>query len=102
MSDDSNRRRTTLICLLLVLATLAVYWQVGSHEFTNYDDPDYVTENRLVQKGLTWEGFLWAFNNSFAWHPLTWLSHMVDWQLFGLNPGAHHLMSVLFHIANSL
>jgi tetratricopeptide (TPR) repeat protein len=68
----------------------------------NYDDQDYVTENSVVQKGLTWTGIKWAFTTGHAsnWHPITWLSHMVDCELFGLNPGAHHLVNVLFHTAN--
>ena len=96
-----------LICLLLVLAILAVYWQVGSHEFINFDDPLYVTKNYHVQKGITLESIKWAF--SFAhhadriyWHPITWLSHMLDCELFGLNAGMQHLTSVLFHILNTL
>jgi tetratricopeptide (TPR) repeat protein len=70
--------------------------------FVNYDDQDYVTENSVVQKGLTWTGIKWAFTTGHAsnWHPLTWLSHMADCELFGLNPGAHHLVNVLFHTAN--
>src|SRR5262249_34057562 len=80
----------------------AVYGQVGGFEFTNYDDPDYASANRVVQQGLTLAGFKWAFTNPFAWHPLTWFSHMLDCQLFGVNSGWSHLMNVLWHIANTL
>ena len=97
-------RIDVFVCLLLVLLILAVYWQVTHHEFINFDDDVYVTDNRKVQAGLTLEGLKFAF--SFAertyWHPLTWLSHMLDCQLFGLNAGLHHLMNLIFHIANSL
>jgi protein O-mannosyl-transferase len=96
--------RLRLIGLLLALITLVVYLPVGSHGFIGYDDDDYITNNPIVQKGLTWVGIKWAFTTWFAsnWHPLTWISHMLDCQLFGLNPGAQHLVNVLFHIANSL
>ena len=69
----------------------------------DYDDDDYVTDNPVVQRGLTWTGIQWAFTTGRAsnWHPVTWLSHMTDCELFGLNPGAHHLVNVLFHTANA-
>ena len=94
--------RPRLIGLLLVLITLLVYLPASRDGFVNYDDQDYVTENSVVQKGLTWTGIKWAFTTGHAsnWHPLTWLSHMADCELFGLNPGAHHLVNVLFHTAN--
>jgi Flp pilus assembly protein TadD len=77
---------------------------VRHHEFLNFDDNDYVTENRHVQAGWTMENLAWAFSSSLHhhWHPLTWLSHMTDCQFFGLNPGWHHLSSVFFHMANTL
>ena len=100
----SRYRSEIIICLFLIMTTLAVYWQVGNHEFVNYDDDDYVTENRQVRAGCTIEGVTWAFTTKFHghWHPLTWLSHMTDCQLFGLNPGRHHLTSLFLHIANTL
>jgi tetratricopeptide (TPR) repeat protein len=90
--------------LLLALVTLLAYLPASRDGFVNYDDQDYVTENSVVQKGLTWTGIKWAFTTSHAsnWHPLTWLSHMADCELFGLNPGAHHLVNVLFHAANAV
>jgi len=94
--------RPRLIGLLLALITLLAYLPASRDGFVNYDDQDYVTENSAVQKGLTWTGIQWAFTTGHAsnWHPLTWLSHMADCELFGLNPGAHHLVNVLFHTAN--
>ena len=94
------------VALGLALITLALYWPVRQHAFINYDDPLYVTENPHVQEGLTPAGLRWAFLNLHGehtyWHPLTWVSHMLDCQLFGLNAGAHHLVSVAFHIVNVL
>jgi hypothetical protein len=94
------------VYILLALSILAVYAPVLRHDFINYDDPDYVTQNLVVQSGLTPQGLKWAFFNLHGehtyWHPVTWISHMLDVQLFGLNPGAHHAVNVLFHAANSL
>jgi Flp pilus assembly protein TadD len=94
--------RPRIVCVLLALVTLLVYLPVRHYAFVDYDDPVYVTDNPIVQAGLTWSGFQWAFTTGHAsnWHPLTWLSHMVDCQLFGLNAGAHHLVNVFFHAAN--
>src|SRR4051794_36611904 len=93
-----------LLCLALVLATCAVYFPVSRNEFVNYDDPDYVTSNPHVQAGLSWTNVVWAFTTGHAsnWHPLTWLSHMLDCQWFGLKPGAHHLVNLGFHVINTL
>jgi Flp pilus assembly protein TadD len=90
--------------LLLAVVTFAVYWQVGSHQFVNYDDGKYILENPHIRKGLTGENVIWAFTSTYAsnWHPLTWLSHMLDVQLFGLNPGPHHLVNVLIHAVNTV
>jgi len=92
-----------LICLLLVLATSAVYWQVREFSFVNYDDDSYVTDNPHVRDGLTFENVAWAFTTGHAsnWLPMTWLSHMLDCQLYGLDPAGHHLTSVVLHILNS-
>lgn len=92
------------ISLFLVVAILAVFWQGKDHNFVNFDDDLYVTANPHVQAGLTVDGVLWAFTTTHAsnWHPLTWLSHMVDCHLFGLNPGGHHFTNLLLHIANTL
>src|ERR1035438_7647485 len=95
--------RPRLIAARLALATLLVFAPVGSFQFVNYDDPDYVTGNPVVQAGLTLAGIQWAFTTGCAnnWHPLTWLSHMADCELFQLHAGAHHFVNVLFHAANT-
>ena len=97
-------RPSVWISALLLVATVCIYWPVGHHEFVNFDDPDYVTENPHTQAGLTWGSVRWAFTESHSsnWHPLTWMSHMLDCQLFGLNPSGHHLMNLGFHTANVL
>ncbi|HEY1717934.1 MAG TPA: tetratricopeptide repeat protein [Verrucomicrobiae bacterium] len=94
--------RPRIIGLLLVLLTLLVYLPVTRNSFVAYDDGEYVTENRIVQNGLTWAGIKWAFTTFHAsnWHPLTWISHMMDCQLFGLNAGMHHFVNALFHAVN--
>ena len=99
-----NYRRQLLICLFLTLTVLAAFWQVKHCDFIIFDDEEYITENSHIQNGITLEGARWAFMTSRAanWHPLTWLSHMLDCQLFGLKPGWHHLTNVFFHIANTV
>ncbi len=99
-----HRRWKIIACLFLVVATLAVYAEVKNHQFVNYDDVLFVTDNPTVQGGLTLHGLIGAFTSACAglWLPLTMLSHMLDCQLFGLHPGGHHLTSLLFHIANTL
>jgi tetratricopeptide (TPR) repeat protein len=93
----------TRAALLLAVITLLAYLPVLQNGFVNYDDPDYVTENPVVQNGLTFAGIRWAFTGWHAsnWHPLTWLSHMADCGLFRLNPAGHHFVNVLFHSANT-
>jgi Flp pilus assembly protein TadD len=95
--------RGAAIPVLLVGLTVALYWPVRHFGFINYDDPHYVSSNRRVREGLSWPGLVWAFRTGETanWHPLTWLSHMTDVSLFGINPGAHHLMSVLIHGLNA-
>ena len=97
-------RSEACIWLILITAVLLVYWQVGDHEFINYDDNVYITDNAQVQKGLTSKGIIWAFTTSHTgnWHPLTWISHMLDCELYGLNPRGHHLTNVLLHMANAI
>ena len=101
------KQRSTIclgLCLLLAAATFAVYGQTAHHEFVSFDDDLYITSNPHVLGGLTWANIRWAFTTGHAtnWHPLTWLSHMLDCQLFGANPGAHHLISVALHTANAV
>ena len=100
----SRKQLAFFLGAALVLATLAVFWPVRQCEFINYDDGDYVTENPRVQAGLTGENIQWAFSSKFAsnWHPMTWLSHMMDAQMYGLNPKGHHFTNLLLHTANVL
>ena len=90
--------------LVLILITLLAFWQVHNFGFINYDDSDYVYANPHVLNGLTGDGIIWAFttNQSANWHPLTWLSLMLDCQLFGANPGRMHLVNLILHLANTL
>jgi Flp pilus assembly protein TadD len=99
-----KNKQILIIYLFLTAALLMVFWQVNHCDFVNYDDTLYVTKNNYVQSGITTEGIRWAFTTGHAtnWHPLTWISHMLDVQLFGLNPRWHHLTNLLFHIANTL
>ncbi len=93
-----------LICFLLMIPTLAVYWQVRGFDFIYYDDAGYVFDNPPVRNGWTLNGLRWAFTTQHSrhWHPLTWLSHMTDVEIFGLDPGRHHLSNLIFHLANTL
>lgn len=90
--------------LLIAVATLSVYGQVIGHGFLSYDDPLYVKHNRVIQAGVSVEGVHWALTTGDIgnWHPLTWLSHMLDVTLFGMDPGMHHLANVIIHLANTL
>jgi Flp pilus assembly protein TadD len=91
-----------VMCILLILITLTVYWNVQNHDFVNVDDDLYITDNQEVREGLTKEGLIWAFsiNEIDYWRPLTWLSHMLDCQLYGLNPQGHHFNNLLLHATN--
>jgi len=93
-----------LVSLILAVSTAVVYQGVAHSDFISFDDPFYVTNNYHVKKGLSVEGFRWAFTEFYAsnWHPLTWLSHMLDVELFGLTPSGPHLVNLGFHIANTL
>ncbi len=99
-----RNRLVWLIGLVLVGVTLVVYSPMLTHSFLEYDDNVYVTGNPIVQRGLTVDGWTWAWTTLYFenWHPLTWLSHMLDCQLFGLSPAGHHLTNLLFHLANVL
>ena len=100
---NRSRYPVWLLAVLLMLGTLSAYWPATSHDFVNYDDPDFVTSNVHIQRGLTWDNVKWAFCNPVVgnWHPLTMLSHMLDCQMYGLNPWGHHLTNVLLHAANT-
>jgi tetratricopeptide (TPR) repeat protein len=93
-----QRWRVPAVCLVLAAITFAVFGQTAGFEFVNYDDNIYVYENPGVAPGLTLKGIVWAFScHACNWHPLTWLSHMLDCQLYGLHPGGHHFTNVLLH-----
>lgn len=100
----NGHRRTTFICVFLAGITLALYWPATNHDFVSYDDGIYIIDNPHVNTGLSSANVAWAFRTGYAgnWHPLTWLSHMLDVQLFGLRPGWHHLINLLFHAANTV
>lgn len=107
-TDKKNRKkfpREIIVGFLLVLSVFLIFSPVIHHDFVGYDDSEYVgDETPHVREGLTWKGMVWAFTTNHAdfWHPLTWLSIMLDWQLYGNNAGGHHLTSLIFHILNSL
>ena len=104
VSTTISRHLVAVAALLLIASTLLVYAPIKDHQFLNFDDSTYVTDNSWVKRGLTWQSVHWAMTTVEAafWHPLTWLSHMLDYQLFGLNPSGHHLTSLLLHLANVL
>ncbi|MEE9370392.1 MAG: tetratricopeptide repeat protein [Sedimentisphaerales bacterium] len=104
MNQTPNKLYILLIYLGLALATFIVFEPVRKNEFINYDDDEYITENPQVISGLTRKSIVWAFTTSHAnnWHPLTWLSHILDCHFFRLDPSWHHLTSLFFHIVNTL
>src|SRR5271170_4940389 len=91
--ESSQGKKILLVCLVLVLATVAAYWQVSRNGFINFDDPDYVSANPRVQSGLNAESIHWAFTAVYSsnWHPITWLSHMLDSQIYGAGPAGPHV-----------
>ena len=99
-----NKDNVILPALLLVLMSAVIYLQLAEHEFLNFDTYSYVSENPHVKNGITIDNIIWAFTSTYKsnWHPLTWLSHMLDVELFGLKAGAHHLVNLAFHIINVL
>lgn len=99
-----KRRLEIVICLFLVSVTLLIYFQVSGFEFVTYDDESYITKNPYIKAGFTRESIVWAFTSGYAanWHPLTWLSHMLDIELYGLNPMGHHWTNLQIHIVNSI
>jgi tetratricopeptide (TPR) repeat protein len=104
MERTVKKSHILLIYMGLALATFIAFEQVRLNDFVNYDDDKYVTENPLVKAGITRESVIQAFSRRYAaaWNPLAMLSHMLDYELFGLNPSWHHLMSLLFHVASTL
>lgn len=103
-ASESVQRQRLIACLLLVLATLAVYNPISRAPFLNFDDDYYILQNAHVRSGLNWNTVVWAFTTSEMsnWHPITWMSHALDVQLFGLNPTGHHYVNVLLHAFNAV
>jgi tetratricopeptide (TPR) repeat protein len=104
-SQNSTISKGVLFCVLFMSISIAiVFFQVSRHEFVNYDDHYYVTDNPIVKRGLTLEGIRWALQSTYAsnWHPVTWLSHMMDVQLFGVASGWHHIVNVILHLCNAM
>lgn len=104
MSDVKEKRRVAILGSMLSLLTPAIFWQLVHCDFVNFDDNLYVTDNIHVRAGLNWDTIRWAFTSTVAsnWHPLTWISHALDFQLYGLQPAGHHLTNLLFHTANAV
>src|ERR1039458_6953329 len=96
--------QVAVVCLVLALSTLLTFQGVRHNGFLTYDDMDYVGQNLDVHHGITIESIEWAFTTRRVsnWHPLTWISHMVDWSLYGNNPAGHHLTNLFLHTANAI
>ena len=104
MAFSREKKQTALIYFLLAAISIAAFWQVGRCDFLNYDDDEYVTRNAHIRDGLTMNTIRWAFTSGYGanWHPLTWISHIIDVQLFGLDPHWSHLVNLLIHTVNTL
>ena len=104
VTDAVSKKHILFTALTLVVITAAAYISVGNHDFINFDDDIYVTDNRTIRQGLTLKGVSWAFsfNESGYWHPLTWISHMMDCELYGLSPTGHHWTNLALHLANTV
>jgi len=104
LKNASTVCKIIVLCIALVVITLSLYIQVRNHEFISYDDGKYVSDNQHVARGLTANNIVWAFTTVYAsnWHPITWLSHMADVHLYGMDPGGHHLTNVGIHSLSSL
>jgi hypothetical protein len=102
MPEKFKLEQPVVIALVLALAVIAVYWPVGSFAFTNYDDPEYFSENSHVLAGLSWANLKWALQttDNASWYPVTWLSFLLDATLFGKGPGGPHSVNLLLHTAN--
>ncbi len=101
----TRAKLTTVLCVLLAALIIALYSPVIGYPFVKWDDEVYVTANPHIQNGLEWSTIQWAFTSTKTaayWHPLTWLSHALDYQLFALNPAGHHFDSVLIHALNAV
>jgi tetratricopeptide (TPR) repeat protein len=99
-----NKKYKYLIIVFLIVATFVAFGRIVANDFINFDDDKYITENNNIKSGINPESIKWAFTSSHAsnWHPLTWISHMLDWRLFGANAAGHHLVSLLLHIGSAI
>ncbi len=99
-----SKQTAFYVSSLLAIGTLLLYWPAGHYDFVLADDYQYICHNPPVLKGLSWDGIRWAFWSMYAsnWHPLTWISHMLDCSLYGLYPGGHHLTNIFLHTANAV
>ena len=97
-------QEAVILSLILVAVTLVVYWPVQTFDFVNFDDPIYITRNPAIHNGVTWDGILWSLSTFYAanWHPLTWLSHMVDVSIYQFRAGGHHWTNLQIHLLNTL
>jgi len=101
---NDRRKRGLMAAVLLAMLTATVYLPIGWHPFINYDDGTYITNNPNIHDGLNWQTIRWCWTSTYAsnWHPVTWMAHALDWQLFGAQAGGHHVVSLLFHVLNVL
>src|SRR5580658_5942322 len=104
MTDSGRQWQKWMVCLLLGAAVLFAFWPALRCNFVYFDDQDYVVLNKNVQHGLDWQSIKWALTSAHAanWHPLTWVSHILDCQVYGLEPPGHHMTSLLLHMCNSI
>ena len=104
MTKNEKYKYSILVCIFLIVSIFAVYWQTHTYDFINFDDTFCVRDNLNIQNGLNLKSIKWAFTTHHlsAWHPLTWLSFMVDYKLYGLKTGEYHITNVLIHLLNSI
>ena len=102
--SSGNKKYTRLIIIFLIIASGAPFGRIAGNDFVNYDDKAYITENSHIKAGINPESIKWAFTAVVVsnWHPVTLISHMLDWRLFGANASGHHLVSLLLHIGSVL
>jgi hypothetical protein len=104
MSQLMNKKYKYFIVILLIVFSLIAFGRILGNDFINFDDDKYITENNHIKEGINTKSIIWAFTTIYFsyWHPLTWLSHMLDWNLFGTNASGHHLVSLLWHIGSAI
>ena len=99
-----NQTKILIVYIALTIVTLAVFWQVNLYDFINFDDQVYVTQNSHIRSGISLESFRWAVSTKYfdLWHPLVWMSFMLDYKLVGLNAGGYHITNLILHILSAL